>query len=697
MSAQQQQSGNKGGSRAAKKRRMKNQKGATDSVVDTPVVDEVQDEIDEEEKHCIENIHDRSLMDILDADDLSSKMRSQAALQYLLSPTSVSEFESQFFENQPLLCNRSTPGYFNGLFSKMAFEQVINRNVLSIGGDIQITRNQSNGLMILKPSTGSKDDFAWKNENEVDEEEEVEETKEVTNNSSMIWQRYKSGCVLQLLCPEKYCDSLWKFVSYLEGFMNAKIYCQSFLVPASSTCYGLRSHPTDRYIVQMEGISSVEVYKPSSIDGLLPRVSNTTVSATDYLSSGSISAVLSPGDSIYIPKGWVHSLEGCSGKASVTVHLLTNEHNSIADLIDIALPQALSHTIAESIDLRRAVPRNIGEFMGVSAAVQEDDLSDEEELEEDDQGNPVATTASTAEKKRKTALLHVRQQFKKRVAQLLHRVVDDAVDMLDASVDQIAKGLVGARLPPALTEAEEERTKFGSQARRIGPFTRLCVVRENAARLCVEDGVVVVYHCLDNGREVYSNPLSPLEYDLDDGPAIEKLLSTLYVPVVDEEEEEDGEDGPKSERAECGVMVTDLPHTSEELHDKVSIAESLYKEGLLMVVDEDGPGDTHRLAGAAAATKKTKSKSVSAIAVAERLLEEYSAEAEQRNDISTSAGTSAASVGEQPKVEKKGKKEKKRSAGGDKGMEKFLAGVSKRAEESQKKIKISEDDEDCPF
>lgn len=689
------QNSSQGGSRAAKKRRMKNPK----PIKEVSVVAELHDDDSglQEEQQCIESIGSRKLMDMLNADDLSCKVRSQSALQYFLHPTTISEFESHFFDNQPLLCKREDASHFEGLFSKSAFEKIINQNVLNLGTHINVTKYKSNALMLLKKSGGKKDKedtFNFVNENDY---EVTEEAFELT--SSLIWQHAKKGNVLQLLCPEKYSDSIWKYVSYLEGFVNAKVYCQAYFIPAGEVGYGLRSFSTDRYIVQCEGISSLEIYKPSSDSGLLPRESNTSIVTTDYINSGSVNTELKPGDSVYIPKGWIHQLKSCSGEPSVSVHMLTNEHNSIADLVDIALPQALSLTIAESLDFRRALPRNIGEFFGVSAAVQEDDLSDEEEEDQvDEAGNPVATAASAAEKQRNAALLRVRQQFKKKVTQLLHKVVDETVDMLDASVDQIMKGLVGSRLPPALTEAEEERTKFGSQPRRIGPMTKLCAVRPNVARVCVEDDVVVLYHCLDNGREVFSNPLGPMEYDLDDGPAIEKLLTTLYVPPA-AAKEEDGADVDVEDEASCGVMVIDLPHTSEEVHDKVGVAESLYNEGLLMVVDEDGPGVSHRLAGAAPKQKtptqdqggrksKDQVKSLDGSAVAELLLESYN------SDKSKKATEALSILGEE---EDKPKKTKKRSTGGDKAMDKFLAGVNKRAEDSRKKNKITEDDEECPF
>ena len=63
--------------------------------------------------------------------------------------------------------------------------------------------------------------------------------------------------------------------------------------------------------------------------------------------------------------------------------------------------------------------------------------------------------------------------------------------------------------------------------------------------------------------------MQPLEFELDDGPAIEALL--LAYPDA--------------------ITVSDLPHPSEELEDKLSIAQALYKEGFLLIEDEASKPD----------------------------------------------------------------------------------------------------------
>ena len=155
------------------------------------------------------------------------------------------------------------------------------------------------------------------------------------------------------------------------------------------------------------------------------------------------------------------------------------------------------------------------------------------------------------------------------------------------------KSRLTGRLPIPLTDEEESRTVACSSSSniKIGPFTKMCVIRPNVARTVVEDGVVVVYHCLDNGRELFQHSMNPLEFELDDGPAIEKLLSSNN---IDDEENNNG------------IVVADLPHTSEELHEKVAIAEALFKEGLLIITESEMSLNSQQSNGLENVNKKRK-------------------------------------------------------------------------------------------
>ena len=123
---------------------------------------------------------------------------------------------------------------------------------------------------------------------------------------------------------------------------------------------------------------------------------------------------------------------------------------------------------------------------------------------------------------------------------------------------------IAARLPVPLSAREEACCAAGAPHAVIYPYTALRMLRPGIATAVVEAGKVVVYHCMDNSRELYGTALSPVEFELDDGPAIEALLAAY----------------PDS------ITVSDLEHPSEELDDKIGVAQALFKEGFLLITDE---------------------------------------------------------------------------------------------------------------
>lgn len=134
--------------------------------------------------------------------------------------------------------------------------------------------------------------------------------------------------------------------------------------------------------------------------------------------------------------------------------------------------------------------------------------------------------------------------------------------MVDAACDQMAKRYMSERQPPALMKREKENTNLasGGDDVKILPNTMCRISRPGIARIVIEDEGAVVYHCLENSREYHGNPLSPLEYEMDDGPALEQLLTTVEPHWI---------------------LVNDLFH--DTIEDKVAIAQSLYDEGIIAV------------------------------------------------------------------------------------------------------------------
>jgi bifunctional lysine-specific demethylase and histidyl-hydroxylase NO66 len=76
----------------------------------------------------------------------------------------------------------------------------------------------------------------------------------------------------------------------------------------------------------------------------------------------------------------------------------------------------------------------------------------------------------------------------------------------------------------------------------------------------------VLYHCVDNSRVYQGNPLSPMEFEMDDAPALELLLTTVE---------------PR------WIQVQDLIH--DDIEEKMEITQALYNEGILSILQMEKP------------------------------------------------------------------------------------------------------------
>ena len=135
------------------------------------------------------------------------------------------------------------------------------------------------------------------------------------------------------------------------------------------------------------------------------------------------------------------------------------------------------------------------------------------------------------------------------------RVAKTALDLIDASWDQMGKHFLSDRVPPALTPSERVDT---AHTLPLQPHHLVRLVRPGIARLVLENDKAVLYHCADNSIVYHEHALSPMEFELDDGPALEQLLTCVEPHWIG---------------------VADLIH--DTIEDKVAVAQALYDEGVL--------------------------------------------------------------------------------------------------------------------
>lgn len=471
-----------------------------------------------------------------------ARLNAKVAFFSIIKPTDSDTFYKEIWERRALCINRQTNS-FQSLFSRKRFLRILSENALSFGNDVTASRyNVELQMLSVCGETGSQ------------------------ANQKDLLRLFKDGHTLRLIVPHKYDDTLWRYLSLLEQELDSAMQTHAVLSPSEQTEHAQRRVFTNAFVLQLEGSSSWRLTRPRKEDAL-PRAAPVSddddqnyellqtkldeqlSTADDDLGQQSVQLqtfdyTLHPGDSLYIPRGWFFQHSACSsikadtdGGHSLHLFVHVRRTTSRADLLEMVIPVALANYANQNIDCRRSVPRSLFSFCGVANS-------------ENDEQDP-----------RRSALTDGLRLH-------LSGVVQVALDLVDAAVDQLAKQFICERLPVPLSRSEERvcggaSGSAGDASHCIGVYSRLRMLRPGSARAVVEDGMVVVYHCMDNSRETFGTQVKPLEFDLDDGPAIDLLLQAHPDPV----------------------LVSDLPHPSEDDEDKLGVARALFAEGFLAVVD----------------------------------------------------------------------------------------------------------------
>jgi hypothetical protein len=540
-------------------------------------------------KEDLDGLNVKDLLSVEDS-DMDAFTRAGLLLQTFVRSISLKDFYGKYWGKLPLFSEVTDSSAYSAVFSLKDAKGIIESHVNSLGETIEMC----------------KYDDKDKRTKSIADEGELP--------AKLIWKHFSSGWCIRLLRPYVYDDALWKILSALELEFDATVSCEAYLLPMGSQGFGLRSDNFDAMILQAAGSSRWRLYRPPA-GAELPR------HGVDDMSCGLVSdapytdVTLEPGASLYVPRGWAHQEEAClrpDGKASLHLSVQTNHENSSAEVLELIIPQALEQLIQTQISARTTLPRHVLSYMGVTSSEDDENplrLAFHSFIQKLLKGSSSSGSGGSSSSSGSGCGDGHRSQGM--------GLIDAALAMLDPAMDQRAKAFMARRLPVPLSDSEEKRSAAlldGTQ--HVQLLSHLRMLRPGVARAIVETGMVVVYHCMDNSRELGATPLSPLEFDLDDGPAIEALLKAYpepvgvldlphprywYPPCVMREYEYKPSSLLQSVCACLDPIIKPLMiffltqtvnpknsnnQTSDEMDDKLEVARALFKEGFLILCDD---------------------------------------------------------------------------------------------------------------
>lgn len=456
------------------------------------------------------------------------RLAGERALQWIIgSGMPVETFMSEYYETKPLLVRRNKTGqsnYFDGLLTQSDIEEALQKGKLKHNRDFSLTAYRNGKRETLKHDT-----------------EAVAKAKEV-----MALFGETQGASIRLLRPQELSEPIWKLVTLMEGFFNCGGGANSYLTPKGSQGFAPHYDDIDAFILQLEGAKEWTVYHhyeskkkdddddeeeedeedeegdeedeedeedEDDPDELFPR--NPRYSSKDFTEEQvkkhlkvAIHTTLEPGDMLYVPRGMVHHAKSKLRDHSLHVTLSVGQLNTWADFIREALPQAiqkscLNDTTSECEPLRRNLPRELNEYMGV--------------INSDDHTDPR------------------RRQF---VAEMLRLISEHVLQNIDFDLiaDQMGVQFQHNRhrpigVLPLPQAASLETDKDGAPVEvpdeeidSIDANTQVVLVAKGVATLTVEGDKALFYHSCRNTRTYHETDTRGLEFGVEDAETLEWIL-----------------------------------------------------------------------------------------------------------------------------------------------------------------------------
>jgi len=433
------------------------------------------------------------------------------AIEWLISPTSVTDFYKDYWEKKPLHLKRSDPSYYKTLFSTKALEKIIREQRVLYGKNLDITsydgkRETHNPVGRVFPA--------------------------------VLWDFYNNGCSIRMLNPQTFHNGVWRLCSTLQDHFQNMVGANVYLTPPGTQGFAPHWDDVEVFMLQLERKKHWKIYNPRSTEETLPRFSSENLEQDD-VGNPVIEVDLEPGDMIYMPRGTIHQGNCLNEEHSLHITISAYQLNSWTDLFEKLLPAALTAASQEDLQFREGLPRDFLLNMGVA---------------NEDKG-------STA-----------REQFISKVKHLMKKLIDYAP--IDAACDQMGKKLMHDGLPPALELSEKARTVLGDGEKwnsnkntvvnrvEIDPDTNIRLIRSTAIRLVSEDDSVQVYFSTENTREYHEVEEQSLEVGSDMAPAVEHLITSYPAWVkVEDLPLEELEDRMKvaGDLWERGILMTSEP------------------------------------------------------------------------------------------------------------------------------------------
>ncbi|WKY14004.1 hypothetical protein Q1695_004663 [Nippostrongylus brasiliensis] len=399
--------------------------------------------------------------------DEDSSVTATRAFAWMVAPCDVQSFFKDFFQTNALIAKRSTPNYYNNLFSTQRLVEVLEKNHLEYGTNINIAEYKD-GVRITPNGVGRV-------------------------YPHHLTQHLSVGRSVQFVNPQTFDDRVWYFCEVLQEMFGCFVGANTYLTPPGSAGFAPHWDEIDAFLLQLEGKKYWKVYAPDSRENELPRESSGNFTDEDMEGrKPTFEGWIEAGDLLYIPRGFIHQASTADDVHSLHITISSGRLWTFADLLEKVVPEAVSAMARNSWKMRKSLPVGMLDMNGVAEI--------DYRLEE-----------------------HFHDEWKRVVDRHMTTLRNSMREICDGGIDHMARIFMRTALPPRLTNEEKARSVVGSGTNILSgedvefrPSTKVKLIRRHAQRLLFEnEDSCYISHRMANSRLYEGLPEQTFEFPSD--------------------------------------------------------------------------------------------------------------------------------------------------------------------------------------
>ena len=290
---------------------------------------------------------------------------ARAALPRLIK-VPAPQFASDYWGRQPLLSRRSElSGGFHDLFSLAAVDELVAHRALRT----PFVRMANEGDLLPPGRYTSPSGFGAEVGDQLD--------------ADKVLAEFASGATLVLQGLHRTWEPLREFTRTLIEELGHPAQVNAYVTPASSRGFDPHYDVHDVFVIQIHGEKHWVIHEPVHPDPLRdqPWGERSEEVAARAEGAPAIDATFSPGDVLYLPRGWIHSATALGGTSiHLTIGVAALTRWDIVERVVASLQDDPRLRASLPVGVTRERPAGLAEIIAETVAAIEEDLRAESDI-----------------------------------------------------------------------------------------------------------------------------------------------------------------------------------------------------------------------------------------------------------------------------------------------------------------------------